>query len=401
MFNARRLYIDDINTAKEEIKKIGVDEASVAWLYPKALHYTVKLENVSPFAANIIKQEMLGNGGDAAVNRGSINCSIEKTQVLIMGTLNQYKRLVYKLGMQPGSLKQIAQEIQDILKGQEEGKPEVFKCRKYALPLGRKTYIMGILNLTPDSFSDGGKYWDFDAAVKRAKELVQEGADIIDVGGESTRPGHEPVDADEEIKRVIPVVERLSQELTVPISIDTYKALVAEKALSAGASIINDVWGMQRDPMIAGVAAQFDAGVVMMHNQSHKEYQDLMGDILKFLKRSIEIAESAGVKKEFMMVDPGIGFGKTYTHNLEVMKRLKEFSSLNLPVLLGTSRKSFIGNTLDLPIDERVEGTGATVALGISCGVDVVRVHDVKEMARVAKMSDAILRQVDGESRNG
>ncbi|WP_026073785.1 dihydropteroate synthase [Acetivibrio cellulolyticus] len=392
MINARLLFIENMSTAKEEIRKIGVDAASIPWLSPKALFITMKIENVSTFAANIIKQEMLGKGGDAAVNRGVANFSTKSSDILLMGTYSQYNRLVYKLEMQSGSLKEIGEEIKRVLTGLEIGKPEYFECGKHKLPIGEKTYIMGILNITPDSFSDGGKYSNTESAVKRAKHMIENGADIIDIGGESTRPGYQPVDAIEEINRVVPVVDILSKELNVPISVDTSKAIVADKALKAGAHIINDVWGLQKDAELAEVVAKYGAGVVMMHNQEGREYHELMGDIVKFLRNSIDIAEKTGVRRENMVVDPGIGFGKNLDHNLEVMRRLKELSTLNLPVLIGTSRKSLIGNILDLPVDERLEGTSATVTLGIANGADFVRVHDVKEMARVARMTDAMVR---------
>lgn len=392
MVNARLLYIDNMDIAREEIRKIGVDAAAITWLSPKAVYITMKIENVSPFAANVIKQEMLSKGGDAAVNRGAVGCSVETSDVLLMGTYSQYNKFLYKLGMQPGALKEIAAEIQRVLDGVEKGKPDRFECGKYTLPMGEKTYIMGILNVTPDSFSDGGRFNSVESAVKHAREMIEEGADIIDIGGESTRPGHEAVDALEEINRVVPVIERLSREISVPISVDTSKALVADKALQAGAAMINDVWGLQRDPDMAAVIARHEAGVIMMHNQHEKVYEDVMGDIIKFLRRSVEAAEKAGITRECMVVDPGIGFGKTLEHNLEVMRRLKELNSLNLPVLLGTSRKSMIGNILNLPITERLEGTAATVTLGIAHKVDIIRVHDVKEMARVARMTDAMVR---------
>jgi dihydropteroate synthase len=393
MVNARILYIDNMNTAKEEIRKIGVDAGAIPWLAPKAVHIVMKLENISPYASNIIKQEMLGKGGDAAVNRGVANFSVERSDVLILGTYSQYSRLIYKLGSQSGSLKDIADEIQRVLDSFDSGKPEVFECGKYKLVIGEKTYIMGILNITPDSFSDGGRYNNIEEAVKRAKEMVDEGADIIDVGGESTRPGHEPVDALKEIGRVVPVIERLSKELDVPISVDTSKAAVAEKALQAGAHIINDIWGLQADQAMAESVSKYGAGVVIMHNKNDTVYNDLMGDMIKFLRQSIEIADRAGISRNCMVIDPGIGFGKTLEHNLETMRRLKELNSLNLPVLLGTSRKSMIGNVLELPVNERLEGTAATVTLGIANGVDIIRVHDVKEMVRVARMTDAMVRK--------
>lgn len=392
MINARLLFIENMSTAKEEVRKIGVDAASIPWLSSKALFITMKIENVSTYAANILKQEMLGKGGDAAVNRGVANFSTQSSDVLLMGTYSQFNRLIYKLEMQSGGLKEIADEIQRVLAGLDAGKPEYFECGKHKLPIGEKTYIMGILNITPDSFSDGGKFNNLESAVKRAKHMIENGADIIDIGGESTRPGHKPVDAIEEINRVVPVIEALAKEINVPISVDTSKAIVADKALNAGARIVNDVWGLQKDPELADVVARYSAGVVMMHNQDNSEYSDLMGDIVKFLRKSIEIAEKAGIRRENMVVDPGIGFGKNLDHNLEVMRRLKELSSLNLPVLLGTSRKSLIGNILDLPVDERLEGTSATVTLGIANGADFVRVHDVREIARVVRMTDAMVR---------
>lgn len=392
MIDGRIVYLEDMQSAKEEIRKIGVDASSIPWLSPKALFIVLKLCNISTFAANIIKQEMLGKGGDAAVNKGVANFSVQNSHVLLMGTYSQYKRLVYKLGMQPGKLKEIALEIERILEGMGIGKPEYFECGMHRLPIGERTYIMGILNVTPDSFSDGGKYVKLEAAVAKAKEMVENGANIIDVGGESTRPGHQPVDAIDEINRVVPVIERLSKEINVPISVDTSKALVAQKALEAGAHIVNDVWGLQRDPGLAEVIAKAGAGIVMMHNNEKAEYVDLMGDIIKFLRKSIEIAEKAGIKRENMVIDPGVGFGKTLEHNLEVMRKLKELSTLNLPVLLGTSRKSLIGNILELPINERMEGTAATVTLGIAKGADFVRVHDVKEMDKVVRMTDAMVR---------
>lgn len=392
MINARLLFIENMSTAKEEIRKIGVDAVSIPWLSNKALFITMKIENVSPFAANIIKQEMLGKGGDVAVNRGVANFSAQTSDILIMGTYAQYNKLIYKLEMQPGSIKKIGEEIKRVLTGVNIGKPEYFECGKHKLLIGEKTYIIGILNVTPDSFSDGGKYNNIESAVRRAREMIENGADIIDVGGESTRPGHQPVDALEEINRVVPVVEVLAKEFNVPISVDTYKAVVADRALKAGAHIINDVWGLQKDAALAEVVAKYGAGVVMMHNSDKCEYNDLMGDIVKFLRKSIEIAEKAGIRRENMVVDPGIGFAKNLDHNLEVMRRLKELSTLNLPVLLGTSRKSMIGNILDLPVGERLEGTAATVTLGIANGTDFVRVHDVKEMSRVVRMTDAMVR---------
>lgn len=259
---------------------------------------------------------------------------------------------------------------------------------------GKKTYIMGILNVTPDSFSDGGDFSNIDIAISHAKEMISEGADIIDIGGESTRPGHEYVEAQEEKARVLPVIKRLKEEIKVPISVDTYKADVADAALELGVEMINDVWGLTRDKNMANVIAKHDAYVCIMHNQDGTKYnKDIMESIKEFLQDSVDLALKSGIKKDKIVLDPGIGFGKTFEQNLEVLRRLDELNTLGYPVLLGTSRKSVIGGVLNVEPKERVEGTLATTVLGIRDGVDIVRVHDVKENIRAAKMADALYRR--------
>ncbi|MCM2677714.1 dihydropteroate synthase [Alkalicoccobacillus plakortidis] len=253
------------------------------------------------------------------------------------------------------------------------------------------TQIMGILNITPDSFSDGGRYNQIDLAVKRAGEMIAAGADIIDIGGESTRPGAEKVSKEEELERVIPVIEALVQEVDVPLSIDTYKAEVAERALQAGASIINDVWGAKADVNMAKVAAQNGATIVLMHNRLDRDYGNFIEDVKTDLRESISLCKKAGVTDEQIILDPGVGFVKSYEQNLEVIRRLDEIAQMGYPVLLGVSRKSFISKALDLPVEDRLEGTGAANCLGISKGAGIIRVHDVKEMSRMAKMMDALL----------
>lgn len=262
--------------------------------------------------------------------------------------------------------------------------------KKFAL--GERTYIMGILNVTPDSFSDGGSYTSVEKALERARQMVEEGADILDIGGESTRPNHTFVPEEEELKRVIPVIRAITAKLDVPISIDTYKARVAREAIEAGAALINDVWGFKYDAKMAEVASQYDVACCLMHNRNNPAYTNLMEDVLRDLQESADIALRAGVKKEKIILDPGIGFAKTYQENLRVMKNLECFQRLGYPVLLGTSRKSMIGNTLNLPPQERMEGTLATTVLGITKRCDFVRVHDVKENKRAAVMTDAILK---------
>lgn len=251
---------------------------------------------------------------------------------------------------------------------------------------------MGILNVTPDSFSDGGRYMAVEAAVEHAVRMVEAGADILDIGGESTRPGHEPVQAEEEMRRVLPVIRALREALPhVPLSIDTYKAETARRALEAGAHIINDIWGLQADPGMARAAAEFGCPVIITHNRHDTDYADLARDAAADLLRSVRLAVEAGVDPHHIWLDPGIGFAKDYDHNLEMMGRLDELVRLGYPVLLGTSRKRFIRQTLDLPADDVVEGTAATVALGIAQGCQIVRVHDVERIVRTVRMTDAIV----------
>ncbi|MHC0039287.1 dihydropteroate synthase [Pseudoneobacillus sp. C159] len=264
-------------------------------------------------------------------------------------------------------------------------------CGSYQLDYGRKTLIMGILNATPDSFSDGGRYNNLEYAVERAEELVALGADILDIGGESTRPGHAAVSVEEELERVIPIIGAISKSVKVPISVDTYKAEVARQAILAGAHIINDVWGGKADEEMAKVAAENQVPVILMHNRNNRDYQVFFRDCLNDLFESITMMKAAGVKDENIILDPGIGFAKDLEQNLQMMRDLDKLVALGYPVLLGTSRKTMIGQVLDLPINERMEGTGATVCYGIQKGCQIVRVHDVKEMSRMVKMMDAMM----------
>lgn len=267
----------------------------------------------------------------------------------------------------------------------------VIQCGPHQLDYQQKTLIMGILNVTPDSFSDGGKFINNEKALLHAKEMVQDGADIIDIGGESTRPGHEPVSTKEEIARITPVISELSKEISIPISIDTYKAETAKRALEAGAHIINDVWGAKKDPEIANVAAEHDVPIILMHNRENRNYTYFIRDVLQDVYESISIAKKAGVKDEHIILDPGIGFAKDVNENIEMMKNLDKLVGLGYPVLLATSRKTMIGQILDLPVEDRLEGTGATICFGIEKGCQLIRVHDVKEMSRMAKMMDVLV----------
>nr|WP_246231753.1 dihydropteroate synthase [Sporosarcina jiandibaonis] len=250
---------------------------------------------------------------------------------------------------------------------------------------------MGILNVTPDSFSDGGKYGRVDSALKHAEEMIRNGAKIIDIGGESTRPGHEPVSIEEELERTVPIIEAITRELNCGVSIDTYKAAVADAAMKAGAHIINDIWGAKREQEIAKVAAFHNSPIILMHNREQVDYKDpLMDEVIADLIESIDIAKNAGVAKENIWLDPGIGFAKDTEQNIAVMQGLQKIADLGYPQLLGTSRKSMIGNVLDLPVEERLEGTSATVCYGIERGCHIIRVHDVKEIGRAVKMMDVL-----------
>jgi dihydropteroate synthase len=281
--------------------------------------------------------------------------------------------------------------------------PGITRCGNAEFRWGERTYVMGIINVSPDSFSGDG-VTDIEAAVAQAHRFVSEGADILDVGGESTRPGAPPVPVDEEIRRVVPVVERLVSEVTVPLSVDTYKSAVAEPALKAGAGMINDQWGLKKDRRLAELAAERGVPLILMSNQRDKGgydagiqrdtayYDDLMTEVTSSLENSIGLALELGVLVENIIIDPGIGFGKTWRQELEVIRRLDELRRLERPILIGPSRKSFIGMVLELPAEERLEGTAAAVAIGISKGADIVRVHDVRQMVRVCRVSDAIVR---------
>ncbi|MEK3979372.1 dihydropteroate synthase [Psychrobacillus sp. FSL K6-2836] len=269
-----------------------------------------------------------------------------------------------------------------------------FDAGGVTLNFDKETIVMGILNVTPDSFSDGGKFNDIEAAVTRAKQMVADGAKIIDIGGESTRPGYTLITDEEEIARVVPVIKAISAEVNAVISIDTYKSAVAKAAIIAGAHVINDIWGAKRDPEIAKVAAEYGVPIILMHNRDNEEYTDFWSNAKQDLVESIRITKAAGVPDEHIWLDPGIGFAKSTTQNILMMQHLNELVEMGYPVLLATSRKRLIGNVLNLPVDERMEGTGATVCYGVQVGCHMVRVHDVKEMTRMTKMMDVLTGKV-------
>ena len=332
-----------------------------------------------------------GTGGDAAASAGT---------AVLSGTADQLKQTIGLIAPPCGLPAGFSEKIHLLLDNYLRSDYKI-DCSGKILDLGSRTHVMGVLNVTPDSFSDGGQYIDTEKALVHAREMAAAGADIIDIGGESTRPGADAISESEELRRIIPLFERLSAELAVPLSVDTYKSAVARKALEAGASIVNDISGLRFSPDMARVAADHNASVVIMHikgtprnMQQNPVYIDVVGEVMSYLAEGIEIAVSGGVDREKILIDPGIGFGKTLEHNITLIDRLDELRALGRPVLLGTSRKKFIGTILNVPVPaDRVDGTAATVALGIERGASMVRVHDVARMVHVARMTDAVLKQ--------
>jgi dihydropteroate synthase len=395
--SVRLLAVRSSAEAERELAAIHVDPFNIRNMAPKMAYRLLLLEGVSGSGGSLLKQEMLSLGGDAALSGTLLEGDLSGS-VILMGTERQLRRLCGMLADHPFGLPSLAAEIRRVL--DIEANPQAgWDVGKRVLDLGRRACVMGILNVTPDSFSDGELYFDVDRAVARALEMEAEGADIIDVGGESTRPFARPVDATEELRRVIPVIEQLAGRLKIPISIDTYKATVAERALAAGAEIVNDISALTFDARMAEVAAAAGAGLVLMHTsarpsvmQKETEYGSIMAEISVALRQAIGRAEGAGVVRERLVIDPGIGFGKSVAGNLEILRRLAEFRSLGLPIMVGTSRKSFIGRVLGREAEDRVFGTAATVAMALANGASIVRVHDVKEMRDVADMSLALCR---------
>lgn len=393
------LELDSELEVKRLFQEIGCDFRGGQIMTGKSKIIPLFLKMVKSPGANILKQQMLSLGGEAAVGRGVINCSQEYSDVLLLGTLKVYQTLIESLKQQPWGLQPLGDKLKALLQNLGEKRAPVWEWSDRKLVFGEKVLVMGILNVTPDSFSDGGKFVETSRALEHAWEMVEEGADIIDVGGESTRPGCLSVSAEEELERVRPVLEKLLLEIPVPISLDTYKAAVAEEALALGVHIVNDVGGGLKDPRMAEVAARFQAPVIVMHNPEKRGYHDLLPDLLDSLAEQVKIYEDAGLSSEKIVIDPGVGFGKDYKENLVVMKNLQSFCTLGKPVLLGVSRKSFIGKTLDLPVTDRLEGSLAAAAWGVMKGMDMLRVHDVRETVRLVKVLEAI--KAEGVSSEG
>jgi dihydropteroate synthase len=377
------------------MKKVGVDPTGIKLMERKSLHFNLKVEGIDPRTANLLKQEMLSLGGDVAVDGRGLDCSAQQTDALLMGTQKHFEKLILKLGQYP-DLQSLGQSIKETIRNISKIKFTIH-CRKKTLTVGKRTLLMGVLNVTPDSFSDGGLFFDKEKAITHGIRMVEEGADILDIGGESTRPGSKPLELEEELRRVIPVIESLSKEVEVPISIDTYKSAVAQRAIEAGAEIINDISALRFDPNLVQVAVRENTPLILMHIRGTPEtmqkniyYESLFSEILQYLKGSIQMAESAGVAPQQIIVDPGIGFGKTVEDNLLIIKNLFEFRILGKPILLGTSRKSFIGKILNAGGGGRLEGTLSSIAIGVLNGAHVIRSHDVLQAKKAIAVADAI-----------
>jgi dihydropteroate synthase len=408
MYKPRVLVPKNVDDLAAELELIGATPEGIHRMLPKSRIYVFKLHNVPTQVAHVLKESFLSAGGDTAVDRRVMTeLAVEHTDVILMGTRKHFALALRAINGEVIGGPSLAAELEAALAVYESGPiapPSGANIGSSMHALFRsfssRTVVMGILNVTPDSFSDGGSFLDPDAALAQGLKMAEDGAGVIDIGGESTRPGSDAVSAEDEIRRIVPVIKRLVSEIEVPISVDTYKASVAEAALDAGAEIINDISGMTFDPDMRRLVADRGCPIALMHikgtprdMQKNPTYTDLMGEIVGFLLDAIEEAVAAGVDEKMIAVDPGIGFGKTVDQNLTIIRRLTELRSLGRPILVGVSRKATIGHLLgDVPPQERVMGTAAAVTLSIANGADIVRVHDVKEIAQVAKVADAVVR---------
>ncbi len=389
--------------AAAAMRRLGCSDRGVERMAPKAEGLAVVLEGVAAVEANLLKQEMLAAGGDAAVSPdawlGRADAAGDgKTDVVLVGTRPQIETMLLGLDQAPlPALAGMGREVGQALAGRRRDRFEV-PLPRGTMTVGPRPALVGIVNVTPDSFSDGGEHFEADAAVDHGRRLVEEGADVLDVGGESTRPGSDPVPVEEELRRALPVVERLAGSAGVPVSIDTRRGRVAREALAAGASIVNDVSGLQGDPEVAAAAAEAGAAVVLMHMRGEPKtmqvdprYDNLLADVCRYLRAGLAAARRAGIGEEQTIVDPGIGFGKTLEHNLALLARLGELRSLGRPILVGPSRKRFIGELTGVSTPaERTFGTAAACALAVARGVLLLRVHDVAEVRQAVAVAAAI-----------
>ena len=398
-FSLRILSLPFKEIKEEILTQVSPTKIGAVKVTNKAKYYHILIRNVKSVVANIIKQEMLSIGADAIVARGSLDLSVDLTNVILVGNLKQYRLLAQKIKAQPFKLKFLGKEILELINNFEKDSFELYSKDRKLTFNNSKTYIMGILNVTPDSFSDGGEFINKESALKRVEQMLKEGADIIDIGGESTRPGSKRVSLEEELKRVIPIIDAINKNFpNTPISIDTYKSKVAKEAINHGAWIINDISGLKFDENMAKISVEEKIPVIIMHikgtpenMQKEPKYINLINEITEYFEESLAILEKHNGDLNNIILDPGIGFGKTFEHNLEIIKRLKEFKSFGVPILIGASRKSFIGAILkkDNP-KERVIGSLAVAAISAYNDAKIIRTHDIKETLETLKLVDAI-----------
>ncbi|MEO0101725.1 MAG: dihydropteroate synthase [candidate division WOR-3 bacterium] len=393
----RPLVLDSEKDFLKELARVGCDQKAFPIFRKKTEIIPIKVEGLSLPSANILKQTALSLGADCVIHQDVIRGKKETSSAIILATPRQYEAFTFKLNSQYSSLKKISEEVRKLL--------STLQKREFVLRFSRKIYylqkrvhIMGILNLTPDSFYDGGRYLKPEEALRRAEVMVEEGADFLDIGAESTRPGSEPISAREEIARLKPILPLIRKRVKIPISCDTYKSEVADFALKEGCEIINDISGLRFDKKMARLLAEKDAYCILMHikgrpktMQKNPKYEDLMGEIYDYFRKRLAFAQREGIKEERIIIDPGIGFGKRLEDNYEIIRRLKELKGLGRPILLGPSRKSFIGFTLNLPVEERLEGSLSASVLAVINGAHILRVHDVKETKRAVRMAEAII----------
>lgn len=384
----------DLFSAKNVLAVMDLNQLEKEQFLRDSANYTFKLCDIPVTLLPLLKSLSASKLAAVVIPESNARPN-EVTDVLISGSEAKLMAISDNLKQQDGKAGELGSVIYYALERLLKKPTEKIHLGGHTYLLGSKTLIMGILNVTPDSFSDGGRFNHLEKALGQAYKIAEEGADIIDIGGESTRPGSRQITVDEELKRVMPVIKALKNDsnFKLPISIDTYKAAVAEQAMECGVEMLNDVWGLKKDKEIGKIAARYNVPICLMHNRHSTEYEDLIPNLIAELEESIDLAHRFGLDDNKIIIDPGIGFGKTLEQNLEIMLHLRSLCSLGYPLLLGTSRKSMIGKTLDLPVEERLEGTAATVACGIAAGADIVRVHDVMQMKRVAVMTDTMIRR--------
>lgn len=393
---ARLLVVESRRDLEQELDRVGVDSAAWPIFRQKAGVLAIKLNGLSCATANILKQTALAAGGDCAVHSRVASGRVRRSDAVLLATPRQLAAIRARLRHQPECAARLGPELLALQRRSERARL-VISIGRRRIDLGRRTHVMGVVNVTPDSFYDGGRYYDARRAVEQALRLEDEGADFIDIGAESTRPGSAGVSREEQLRRLVPVLRGLKGRLGVPVSVDTMSAFVAEVALREGAGMINDVSGFRADEKMAPVAARAGAPCIVMHMkgrprtmQRNPRYRDLMAEIIAALAESLRLGEAAGIPRGQMVADPGIGFGKTAEHNLEILRRLRELGSLGVPLAIGPSRKSFIGRVLGLEPQERLEGTLAACVVAARNGANLLRVHDVKAARRALALADAI-----------